>query len=63
MGGTAVNECGGRYKHPTSIDSPDLEGVTFAENAQFLERAAASDVGAVLVPLGTADFPKPHVLV
>ncbi len=63
VGGTAVNECGGRYTHPTSIDSPDPEGVTFAENAQFLVRAAASDVGAVLVPLGTADFPKPHVLV
>ena len=39
----------------------DPQGLAFAERKEYLAQAQMSGVGAVIVPEGTEDFPKPHI--
>jgi UDP-3-O-[3-hydroxymyristoyl] glucosamine N-acyltransferase len=44
---------------PASSDSDNPTGLAFAEGEEYLEEARLSSVGAVIVPTGTENFPKP----
>lgn len=43
----------------TSIEDADAHQITFAMGGAYLEKAAKSKAGAVIVPLEVKDFPKP----
>lgn len=61
--GEAVNDDGRTFTHPTSIDCPHPDGITFAESNTYLAKALDSDVGAVIVQKGANAGEKPHIVV
>jgi UDP-3-O-[3-hydroxymyristoyl] glucosamine N-acyltransferase len=48
---------------PVPADSNDPDGITFASNAKYLERAEKSEVGAILVSNGFRPSKKPFIVV
>lgn len=46
---------------PATSASSNPNGIAFAESQQYLDEAKESAVGAIIVPLTTEDFPKPHL--
>ena len=46
---------------PASADSDNPTGLAFAEGDDYLAEAISSKVGAVIVPMTTEGFPKPHL--
>lgn len=48
---------------PVPAGSNDRSGITFAENAKYLDAVLASDVGAVIVGRDAEPFEKPAILV
>lgn len=52
-----------RVRRPVPADSTDPEGLTFAENEEYLRQASQGGAGAVLAPRGTAAVGKPTIFV
>jgi UDP-3-O-[3-hydroxymyristoyl] glucosamine N-acyltransferase len=62
IGGTLVGPADFLIDAPAQASSSNPHGLAFAESAKYVAEAAASLVGAVIVPVGTVDFPKPYIL-
>lgn len=63
MGGRLEGPADRRVLRAVPSDSDDLEGISFAEDADHLAAAEASGVGAVIVGNDCAPSGKPHIVV
>lgn len=63
VGGEAVGQTDLEITGVTSIENAGAHQITFAMGGAYLEKAAKSKAGAVIVPLQVTDFPKPVIRV
>ena len=61
LGGEVVGDGNLVITAPATAKSSNPNGLAFAESAEYLEIAAHSGVGAVIVPLSTQYFSKPTI--
>lgn len=59
VGGEVIGQADLEIAGITSIEDAQAHQITFAMGGAYLEKAAKSKAGAVIVPLEITDFPKP----
>ncbi|MBS1713625.1 MAG: UDP-3-O-(3-hydroxymyristoyl)glucosamine N-acyltransferase [Armatimonadetes bacterium] len=62
LGAEPRGSTGTLFLRPVSAGEGDPLGVTFAESPTYLERALATDVGAIIVERSAPDFDRPALL-
>jgi len=63
LGGILEGPSERRIRRPVPAGSPDPEGMTFAESAEFIVKVQGTQVGAVLVPKGSPSLGIPAIQV
>ena len=61
VGGELVGDGNTIIRRVTTVNGDDHHGITFAESAKYLEEAKSRQLGGVIVPQDTADFPGSHI--